>query len=349
MTRVPEPNDFGKDRRCGLFNVLDLFSGCGGFSTGFIQAGGFKVVGACEWDNKRPAIAKTYKANHPNTEMLYADITLEETKQTICNLFQHRRCDVMIGSPPCVAFSTSGRRNPNDPKASLFEHFIEMVRRLMPRIACIENVPGILSMKRSDGTPVTVAIARAFRALGYSIGYHLLNAADFGDPQVRMRVVIFGWNQGGVPKFDRTHDEHGKGGLSRWRTVRDAISDLEDAPEDKDFWHVFTDHNPAFISRMQRTPFGGNCGGRFGDGYHRDRPDRPSSIIKTVALPIHYAHPRILTYREAARLQSFPDAFRFVGNKTDVATMIGNAVPCGLARAIGKAVLGMLLPASDTP
>jgi DNA (cytosine-5)-methyltransferase 1 len=217
-----------------------------------------------------------------------------------------------------------------------------MVKRLVPRVACIENVPGILSMRRSDGTLVMDSIARAFKTLGYSVGYRLLNAADFGDPQVRMRVVIFGWKQGGIPKFEKTHDKLGKDGLPRWLTGRDAIGDLENRGEDEAWSHVFARHGSEVTERIRCTPIGGMAAVSYNEGYYRNPPGLPCRTLRGGCWPIHYLHDRMITPREGARIQGFTDDFIFVGNKSEVMLQIGNAVPPPLAKAVGLAVLGML-------
>jgi DNA (cytosine-5)-methyltransferase 1 len=321
--------------------AVELFAGCGGLSTGLELTRVIKVKVACELNL---SAAETYRLNHPETVMFNKDLTTEEAKRNIVEALVGERCDLLVGGVPCQAYSLSGQRDPCDPRGSLFEHFIEMVRRLSPRVAVIENVRGILSMRRPDGLSVMTAISREFRTLGYAVGYYLLNAADFGDPQVRMRVVILGWQEGEMPEFEKTHDEQGRGGLSRWRTVRDAIGDLEDAPEDKDFWHFFVKSNPDFVERIRATPIGQSVNASYKEARYRNPPNQPAITIKENhgGVLAHYRDPRLMTPRELARLQSFPDSYRFHGAKGDVLRQIGNAVPVGLASAIGRAVLGML-------
>ena len=325
--------------------VLDLFAGCGGFSQGFNQAGGFEVVGACQWDAKLPAIARTYQVNHPGALMVNADIRLPETKEKIYALFADKPCDVTIGGPSCVAYSTSGKRDPNDPRARLFEDYLEIVGRLKPAVAVMENVRALLSVRNSNGGFVIDEMVSGFRQLGYQVGHKVLNAADYGVPQRRNRVFIIAARAGIPIRFpDPTHAEHPglSGGRLPWVSIRDAIGDLAHAPEDKASWHVFTRHSPEVAARFAGTPIGKKGLVNYHEGYYRNPPDKPSVTIKTVAWPIHYIHPRELTCREAARVQSFPDSFRFVGGKTAVATMIGNAVPPALAKAVASAVYCML-------
>ena len=110
-------------------------------------------------------------------------------------------------------------------------------------------------------------------------GYRLLNASDFGDPQARMRVVIFAWRQGRPPRLVGTHDEHGRGNLPRWRTVRDAIGDLEDAPEDVESWHVFARSSPEYLDRIRATPIGQSVNAGYPEARYRNPPDQPAITV----------------------------------------------------------------------
>ena len=331
--------------------AVEICAGCGGLSQGLVATGSIEVKVANEFN---PAAAQTYRLNHPETTMVEQDLTTEEAKQGIVAALGGRRCDLLVGGIPCQAYSLAGRRDPTDPRGSLFGHFVEVMRRLSPRVAVIENVPGILSMRRPDRTLVVSTIARAFRGLGYAVGYHQVNSCDFGDPQSRKRVVIIGWQEGRLPCFAKTHDERGCGGLPRWRTVSDAIGDLEDAPEDRDFWHVFVKSGPEYIERIRRTPIGHSVALGYGESFFRNPPDEPAITVKANngGVLVHYAKDRLMTPRELARLQGFPDHYRFSGTKGEVLRQIGNAVPVGLATAIGKALLGVLgivVPPPETP
>lgn len=340
-----ESSALTENRAVRPFRVLDLFAGCGALSTGILRTGAFKIVAACEID---PAAAETYRLNHPGTLMVEGDIALEETKRRICEAFASEPCHVVVGGPPCTPFSTSGKRDPNDPRATLFKHYIDVVSRLfpLPSVLVMENVTGILTAKLSDGVPVMRRIAEGLGALGYSLGYARLNAADFGDPQTRKRVIIVAWRTGSFPRFAPTHDGKGRNGLPRWRTVRDAIGDLEGVPEDPAVRHVFTRSGPAVLGRIRLTPPGGHVGVGYTRPNYRCPPDAPALTVKAhcSGVFVHYSRDRLMSPRELARLQGFPDSFRFAGTKEDVLLMIGNAVPVGLGAAVGAAVLGSLRP-----
>ena len=125
--------------------VLDLFSGCGGLSKGF-ELAGFTIIAG---NDILEHAGETYKRNHPNTKFFLGDITNKETKEQIINYMKEKGCDVIIGGPPCQAYSMAGLRNPNDPRGKLFEEYVEIVRELQPRIFVMENVKGILTMKHN--------------------------------------------------------------------------------------------------------------------------------------------------------------------------------------------------------
>ena len=125
------------------YKVLDLFSGCGGLSQGFEQAG-FEIVAG---NDILEYAGKTYMGNHPNTKFFLGDITKKNIKQQIINYMKEKGCEVIIGGPPCQAYSLAGLRDPNDPRGKLFEEYVEIVKELQPKIFVMENVKGILTMK----------------------------------------------------------------------------------------------------------------------------------------------------------------------------------------------------------
>lgn len=389
--------------------VLDLFAGCGGLSKGFEKAG-FDIVAANEfWE---PA-GKTYVKNHPNTRFFDGDITLEETKKAIFDFFKDKKCDVIIGGPPCQAYSNAGLRDPNDPRGRLFEEYVKIVKHLQPKVFVMENVKGILTMKhdRDDLTEsekkesssiaeleneranllllrkqaknnskkfkfgveeeqrlqdvkvklkqlsmekerfrelVTSKILRRFKEIGYAVKFRLLTAADYGVPQKRQRVIFIGTRYPvEIVHPLPTHCEKNaktKSDLLPWVTVRKAIDDLKDKPEDLKSSHIFTEHNAKFLEKIRNTLPGESVFGGYSDAFFRNLPDEPSRTVKENhgGVLVHYEKDRVMTPRELARLQSFPDNFIFEGSKSMVLKQIGNAVPVGLAMAIGKSVMNLL-------
>lgn len=330
--------------RSPVHTVASLFAGCGGMDLGFEQTG-FTIVGANEFCAEAVA---THRANFPATAMVPGDISDPKVQSRIVEACSGH-CDVVIGGPPCQAFSRSGKRDPNDPRARLFICYLEIIGRLLPRVAVMENVQPMLSAKNPSGGLVIDEITDGFRRLGYEVRNKVLVAADHGVPQLRKRVFIVASKLGVPIRFPQpTHAENPDPSdkLLPWVTIRDAIDDLKDAPEDSSFSHIFTRNGPVVAERFARTPVGGKGVQSYNEGFYRNPPDLPSVTIKTGMWPIHYAHPRELSCREAARVQSFPDSFQFVGGKSAVSTMIGNAVPPLLARAVAGSVREMLDEAS---
>ena len=170
-------------------NIIDLFAGCGGFSEGFENAG-YNIPLAIEKDDWA---AETYKQNHNNTRIIIDDITNITDLDNLL-LDNNITIDGIIGGPPCQGFSNSGNRDVNDPRNSLFMEYVRFVKHFKPKFFVMENVQGILSMKTKTGALVKDLILSEFKNLGYNVDIHILNAAEFGVPQKRIRVFFIGIN-----------------------------------------------------------------------------------------------------------------------------------------------------------
>ena len=196
--------------------IIDLFAGCGGLSKGFEMAG-FEIPGFVEfWD---PAI-KTHKRNFPNSILLGKDIT-EISNDDIKDI-QNKigKIDGIVGGPPCQGFSTIGKRDKNDPRNSLFKDFLRFVDVLEPKFFLMENVRGILSTKTQENEFVIEIIINEFEKLGYKADFKLLNAADYGVPQMRNRVFVFGSKKGVINTPKQTNNK------TNYITLEEAISNL---------------------------------------------------------------------------------------------------------------------------
>ena len=167
--------------------IIDLFAGCGGLSLGFEMAG-FKIPLAIEIDEWA---SETYKKNHPDTFVMTEDITQVTDLDALLS-DTDRNITGIIGGPPCQGFSLSGNRDKNDPRNSLFMEFVRFVRHFKPEFFVMENVPGLLSMKTKKGEMVRDVILSEFKDSGYNVDYHTVNAAEYGVPQSRMRIVFIG-------------------------------------------------------------------------------------------------------------------------------------------------------------
>ena len=168
-------------------NVIDLFAGCGGLSTGF-EYGGFTIPLAVEKDEWA---SETYANNHSDTKVITEDITRIKDLDSLLPKGVDK-IDGIIGGPPCQGFSLSGNRDKNDPRNSLFMEFVRFVKHFQPKFFVMENVTGILSMKTKTGEFVQDVIRSEFSSVGYTLEIFVLNAAEFGVPQSRVRVFFIG-------------------------------------------------------------------------------------------------------------------------------------------------------------
>lgn len=310
---------------------VDLFCGAGGLSRGLEMAG---LQGVCGLDFFKEA-GMTYRRNfsHP---FVYGDITKPEVKQelygVVDNSLNGRRLNVISGGFPCQGFSMAGNRIVDDPRNSLYKEMLEIVRTLQPDFVVCENVKGLRSML---GGAVEQKILADYKAIGYEMNVTTLCAADYYTPQKRERVIFVG-NRIGLTNY------HPKPILTpdRYITTGQAIADLVDHPADPDFNHVPTRHNEEMQRRILECPEGESLYKGYSDAWKKCPWNEASCTIKENhgGVNLHPKLPRVLTAREMARLQSFPDEFVFEGPKNKQLVQIGNAVPCLLGKAIGLAI-----------
>lgn len=352
-----------KDNR----DVISLFSGVMGLDIGMAKAGLNVVIGQ-DFD---AACVETMKANGHN--VLGGDIR-EINPETILEMTGlHRGEPFMIcGGPPCQPFSTAGKRlGINDPRGSLFMDFIRMIDYIRPRFFVMENVKGIMSAplkhvssaEKDENDPeqklgtVLEVILSEFEKLGYKTVYGVLDAVNYGVPQFRERFVLIGsrdYEDIFLPY--PTHFQKHQNKNYRWRTIGDAIKDIE---EDNTECATLSAERKRYL---QMVPEGGNwkdlpeeiipeaMGGAYKSGggkvgfYRRLAYNQPSPTVTTspgqkATMLCHPVKDRTLTVKEYARIQEFPDDWKFVGNTSAKYRQIGNAVPVGLAEAIGQAII----------
>lgn len=240
------------------YKVLDLFAGAGGFSLGFkkFKANGncpYEIAGAVELDKQAvktlvsAMVREGIQSQIAEDRVICGDITLNTTKEKLYNVCP--RADIIIGGPPCQSFSTIGPRSgckekqarfANDERDSLFWHYIDIVKHYKPLFFVFENVTGITSKKNSQGAKYIDIITKTFESIGYNLEsenesidkkYSILNAADYGVPQIRKRVIIIGNRLNLVknPFPERTHaapEEADTLKLLPYVTLKDAIGDL---------------------------------------------------------------------------------------------------------------------------
>lgn len=299
-------------------DVVSLFSGAGGLDLGFIQAGHTIV-----WANDlfHDAVS-TYRANIGN-HIIEEDINLISSEDI-------PNCDIVIGGFPCQGFSIANTdRHADDERNVLYLQLLRVIRDKQPLFFLAENVKGILSLEHGA---VFKNILNDFRKLNYKVQYKLLNAADYGVPQTRERVIIVGVRNDINFNFEYpspNHARNGKDGLPLWVSVKEAIDhfpnpdDVNEIPN-----HTYSKYKMVFNGYM---------------GKRRIDPDKPSPTITArgddkggVVVHPHYNNTRRMTGRELAAIQTFPDNFVFQGNNSSVYRQIGNAVPPLLARQIAN-------------
>ncbi|MEN2999993.1 MAG: DNA cytosine methyltransferase [Acidilobaceae archaeon] len=307
------------------YTVVDLFSGGGGFSRGFEEAG-FRTLVAIE---NYPPAAKTFKANFPSSVVIAEDIKeVSHREIKAISGLGREEVDVVIASPPCEPFTPANperMRDPldrlySDPQGLLFLHAIRLVGELRPRLFVIENVPGILEGGIKD------SIARELRRVGYgSVHFNLLKAEEHGSPSERVRVFV---------SNVRISPPSSPG-----PTVEEVLGNMPPPGS-----HLLNHDYPAEVPRRYRARLGKLKWGRAllrfrgAEGmlpnYVRLDPRRKAPTVMGSSRFVHPYEPRLLTVREQARLMSFPDYHLFLGSRDAQYNMVGEAVPPALAMAI---------------
>jgi DNA (cytosine-5)-methyltransferase 1 len=308
------------------FNFIDLFCGCGGLTQGFLQAG-MNPVGSVEVVE---VAANTHKLNFPKCKCYNGDIKdLNPTEY-----FENKKIHLVIGGPPCQGFSVAGKRDPNDPRNKLFYEFVRVVNEIKPWYIVLENVPGILTMKKGK---VKDTILYEFANIGYTnMSVSVLESANYGVPQFRPRAIFIA-NRFGLPNYYPSPQLF----KEEYVPIEAAISDLSPDVPDPEINHEWTKHSKEFMERLSKVPPGGSLYKKFLDAFKRQYPGLPSMTIKENHGGTHI-HPylnRCISAREMARLQTFPDSFFFTGSMKKAMWQIGNAVPPLLGENIGKAVI----------
>lgn len=343
--------------------ALGLFSGCGGFSLGF-SAAGFCVRGFVELE---PELRSIYAANFPHADGLGGDVALLDDKTVKKWSTNVGEVEVIIGGPPCQGFSLSGKRDVADPRNKLFKHYMRMVDCLQPKIAVMENVRLLTSMRAPNNALVKDLICNDFRRRGYSVAVFGVNAMNYGVPQHRERVFFVAVRQdcGFPPSIpNETHggdrDLFGASVLPL-RTFGDACSDLtylESGEKSEDPLHEAVAHPAHVIDWLWNVQEGASAHDNedaskrppsgYNTTYKRQVWSEPASTVQTTfgmisgCRNVHPIATRSLTVREAARIQSFPDEFVFPGKLGAIRTGIGNAVPPLLAFQLGQHLLKAL-------
>jgi len=324
---------------CMAYRFVDLFCGCGGFSCGFVAAALRPVLAVekAEFDDPRLVIhaERTYRRNFPGVWLHDRGIETLTARQLDSGLGQNTP-HIVIGGPPCTKFSVATTPDLTHPIAQLYLEYIRILAALRPQVCVIENVPGLL---RPKCRPVLDDIVARLCDLGYDKATVLkLNAAWYGVPQTRERLIIVA-NRLGIPNaYPRPLLTE-----SEFVPTRDVLLDLADHPRDLDWSHDWPVHGERMADELYPLGPGGRPPGKR-QGYRRLDPERPAWTVidNHGGAATHPWLPRVLSVREMARLQSFPDSFAFRGGVTAERRQVGNAVPPVMAKHIARAVAAML-------
>lgn len=368
-----------EDQKCQTKNdkivALSFFSGAMGLDYGIEQAGiNFRLTSEIE-----PNARKTILLNFPKIGLIgnienYSSDQIRE----YAGITKKTKIDLMVGGPPCQAFSTAGKREGfNDVRGNVFLTFIDRILELKPTIAVIENVRGLLSAplthrphtQRGFGYPpltpeeekggALACIISLLEKGGYKVSFNLYNSANFGSPQKRERVVIFCTKDKKAPYLVPTYSENGEYNLPKWRTFKEVTKDLKEEnleyltfPECRLKYYRMLKSGQYWRNlpvNIQEEAMGASfyAGGGKTGFYRRLAWDKPSpTLVTDPTMPAtDLAHPekdRPLSIQEYMRIQEFPDTWKLWGSLKDRYRQIGNAVPVSLGKAIGNHIQKLL-------
>ena len=402
-----------------MINTIDLFAGCGGLMDGFEQSGKFRTLACVEWESAPCENLKKRLRNkwgYNNSEEMVLRFDIQRTAELFCGwqdevygesagldslVNKGGKVDLIIGGPPCQAYSIAGRiRDENgmrdDYRNYLFESYVKVVKQYRPKAFVFENVPGILSAK-PGGVPIIDVICKTFDEAGYvvlsNLKRALLDFSEFGIPQRRDRIIILGlskeaYGEKASELLEKFYNELlPKYKCKKKLTVRDAIGDLpklyplmfETKIQGRKTSHTYPqpyveNHIPRWhssrdigIFRKLEKDIEDGCNQYISiealkklyeeetghtstvHKYYVLRWNEPSNLIPAHLYKdgLRHIHPdsdqaRTITVREAARLQTFPDDYVFIGSQMDQYKMIGNAVPPAMSKIIAEAIYELL-------
>ena len=324
------------------YKVVSLFSGCGGLDLGII--GGFTYLG--KYYDKNPfdiiwandinlRATQTLKLNFPNLNVICGDITeILGTKDNAQISFLTKidipQADVVIGGFPCQDFSIAGKRQGlTVQRGKLYQSMAKVIEMIKPKVFVAENVKGLITWE--NGLAIKTII-EDFSKLGYKVKYKLFNAADYGVPQIRERVIIVGIRDeidANVEWMSPTHSLSDNK-LLPWVTIKDAIGDLENDEKHRMLPNYGYSKAKYFPGKQGNTI---------------TKADRTAPMMRAEHhgnIEFHYSLPRRLSAREAARIQTFPDNFIFSKSVSDTYRQVGNAVAPVFAWHISKMIKDIL-------
>lgn len=347
-----------------LLTAVSLFTGAGGMDVGFENAG-VQVLVANELMKEA---SETYRENHPNTKLINADIN-----EVIDTFSQYKGADIVFGGPPCQGFSVAGKMNPDDKRSKLIFSYLEVVEKVRPKIFVMENVKALATLEK--WADVRQKYFSRANEIGYECFPFVLNATEYGVSQKRERVFFLGIPKEKFienPFFEQEMLLHIMNQKVKAPTVKDLLKNLGRAGTSENPATCTAKITFATHPVMRKSPYAGMYFNGQGrpidlDGYANTLPasmggnktpfidedylygaassdwvvSYHKGLMDGTIIPIFKEAPsrlRRITIKEAARIQSFPDDYKFYGSKGMIYTQIGNAVPCKLAGAVAKAV-----------
>jgi DNA (cytosine-5)-methyltransferase 1 len=352
-------------------SMISLYTGAGGLDLG-LEAAGFETRLAVELDGDSAA---TIRANR-DWPIIEADIHSDEARSDALLAaaeLQEGEADLLIGGPPCQPFSKSGywargdARRLEDPRATTLEAYLRVLRDTQPKAFLLENVPGLAYSGKSEGLDLlrrTIESINHETGASYTCDVGLLNAADYGVPQLRQRVFIVGQRSGTDFKFPGA--SHGQNGTDKtgksvqpYRTAWDAIGDLDEHDPDLELsgrWAGLIPSIPEGQNYLYHTDRGEGLPifgwrRRYWSFLLKLAKDLPSWTIAAqpgpAIGPFHWTNRR-LSARELCRIQTFPERYRIVGSPRSAQRQLGNAVPSALAEVLGLEIRKQLLGERQT-
>jgi len=320
--------------------AIELFSGCGGLSTGLMDAG-IRVAAGFDYD-RRAIAGYAYNHEYRGSRGFECDLS-QASGADLLRMSGLQRIDLLAGGPPCQPFSIVGKRQGlDDERGKLVFDFLRFIKELSPQAVVFENVANLATIY--DGA-ILRYIERRLRRMGYAFASGVCSAADFGVPQMRKRLLVLAARDVSALELPpRTHSGDPSTHLPPHVTSSVALADLPDAGDYGAcgvFNHEPTQHTRDMLKRLRSLPPGKRERGSFHDRLH---PDRPSYTLRAGAgnfsplRPIHYRYHRVVTVRESARLQSFEDHFIWPDwiPRLQQYRQVGNAVPPLVARAAAE-------------
>lgn len=328
--------------------ALELFCGCGGLSTGLLNAG-MRVAAGFDLD-RRAVEAYEYNHVYRGSRAFVLDLSTASGRDLL-EYAGVSRIDVLAGGPPCQPFSIVGkRRGASDRRADLLIDFLRLTQELSPEAVFFENVPNLAAI---EGGTLFNHLVSGLRKLGYAVRSDVVAAADFGVPQFRRRLLLVGAR--GVPSIELPRPTHSAAdllgqGLKPHVAARAVLDDLPPAGDYGECGvhnHEPTEHTADMLSRFATLPVGQREQRSFHDRLH---PDRPSFTLRagtgnfSPLRPVHYRYDRVITARESARLQGFEDHFIWPDGipRLQQYRQVGNAVPPPVAEAVARSLAAQL-------